>query len=89
MEPLIPINRIIEVIGKDAMFHIDVTAVELNAIVRITLDLDIVHGGTTTYGNQRNPVDLVTFTELVTALGNNHILKDATVIQFVVSPGKA
>ena len=71
------------------MLHVDVTAVELDAVVGVAMYLDVIHLGTTAYTDQRNTVDFITGRELIATLGHDDVVQHTAAIVSVVATGKA
>ena len=80
MITLVPIYRIIQVISENPVLQVDATTIELNPIVRVTLDLDVLHRCAGAHTNQRNTIDLVALTEFITSFSNDDILQNAAAV---------
>ena len=47
----IPIDRIVIVVGEHTVLHVDITTVELDAVIRVAVNLDVIHFSTAANGH--------------------------------------
>ena len=71
------------------MLEIDVTAVELDAIIGIAVNLNVVHLCTTADTYERDAVNLVSSRKLVASLSHDYITQHSAAITGIVAARKS